>query len=127
LTLAAALSNNPKLHGESFNFGPSIQNNHSVQDLVRQMSKYWDKVKWKDVSKEYFGPYESTLLKLNCDKALYNLGWQAVLDFDDTVDLTATWYNLYYKDSKSILDVSLNQINLFTSIANKIINNENHI
>ena len=127
LTLAAALSKNPKLHGESFNFGPSIQNNHSVQDLVTQMSKYWDKVKWKDVSKEYIGPYESTLLKLNCDKALYNLGWQSVLDFDDTVELTATWYNLYYNNSNSILDVSLNQINLFTSIANKIINNEKHI
>ena len=73
LTLAVALSNNPKFHGESFNFGPSIQNNHSVQDLVIQMSNFWDKVKWKDVSNEYVGPYESTLLKLNCDKALFLL------------------------------------------------------
>lgn len=127
LTLAAAMSKNPKFHGESFNFGPSIQNNHSVQDLVIQMSKFWDKVKWKDVSNEYVGPYESTLLKLNCDKALFYLGWQAVLGFEETVELTATWYNLYYKNPNSILDVSINQINLFTSIANKIINNEKHI
>ena len=124
LTLASSLSENPKLHGEAFNFGPSIHSNHSVHDLVIQMAKYWDKVKWKDVSNEYVGPYESILLKLNCDKALFYLGWKSVLDFDATVEFTASWYNSYYDNPSSILRVSLEQISKFTSFANKIISND---
>ena len=119
LTLANELSENAKLHGESFNFGPSLLVNHSVEDLVVEMAKFWDKVKWKDVSEKYGGPYESTLLKLNCDKALHYLKWSSVLNFKDTVRLTSNWFNSYYTNSNDILSVSLSQIIDYTSIANK--------
>ena len=44
------------------------------------MSKHWDRVQWQDVSQEGEGPYESGLLKLNCDKALHHLKWRAIWD-----------------------------------------------
>jgi len=46
LSLAAALAVREELHGEPFNFGPPAQQNHSVLELVQEMSKHWDQVRW---------------------------------------------------------------------------------
>ncbi|MEO8172306.1 MAG: CDP-glucose 4,6-dehydratase [Sediminibacterium sp.] len=119
LNLAIALSQQPKLHGESFNFGPQAQQNHSVLELVKQMSEHWDKVNWKDVSKDLTGPYESGLLKLNCDKALHYLQWHAVMGFEDTVRMTAEWYRSFYQDPEGIAQITDTQIQAYTSIARK--------
>ena len=50
LTHAIALSQQPELHGESFNFGPPANQNHSVLELVQRMSLHWDQVRWEDIS-----------------------------------------------------------------------------
>lgn len=118
LNLAIELSKSPSLHGQPFNFGPPANQNHSVGTLVNSMSRYWDRVRWEDISAQYGGPYESGLLKLNCDKALHYLGWHAVWDFDVTVRETVLWYREYYEHtSQSIADYSLKQINLYTDMA----------
>lgn len=117
LVLATQLSQNPNLHGEPFNFGPPANQNHSVLELVQKMSEYWDLVKWRDVSKERTGPYESGLLKLNCDKALAMLKWTAVLGFEETVKLTAEWYKSYYNHPDEIIQTTLDQIKEYQSIA----------
>ena len=117
LNLAAVLSHQPEMHGESFNFGPPAQQNHSVLELVRQMALHWDKVSWKDVSQSAKGPYESGLLKLNCDKALHHLRWHAVMGFEDTVRMTAEWYRAFYQQPASIAEVSNQQIADYTAIA----------
>ena len=118
LTLAKSLQGNQGLHGEPFNFGPCPQQNHSVEELVTTMNRYWDNVRWNDVSDKYDGPYESNLLKLNCDKALHQLGWSPVWDFDETVRETVLWYKHYYEHSAiSILDYSVNQIFLYVKAA----------
>jgi len=111
LNLAMALKESSSLHGEPFNFGPPAHQNHSVGELVSAMSNHWDKVRWKDVSEQHGGPYESGLLKLNCDKALHHLGWQAAWDYEDTVRETALWYKYFYENqTKSIGDFSREQI-----------------
>lgn len=117
LSLAVALSERPELHGEAFNFGPPAQQNHSVLALVEQMALHWEKVNWKDVSQSVKGPYESGLLKLNCDKALYHLHWHAALEFEDTVRFTSEWYKAYYDQSVPIQSITHEQIALYTSIA----------
>jgi len=117
LNLAATLSNQPELHGEAFNFGPPAQQNHSVLELVEQMSLYWNKVRWKDISQKDLGPYESGLLKLNCDKALHFLRWHAVMEFEDTVQMTAEWYRDFYQAPVSISSTTYSQIDAFTAMA----------
>ena len=89
LQLGALLSQNHRLHGEAFNFGPQAQENHSVLELVKQMSRSWSEVRWAECEPQPSQFYESGLLKLNCDKALHFLNWHAVLDFEETVGLTA--------------------------------------
>ncbi|MDC0992858.1 CDP-glucose 4,6-dehydratase [Alphaproteobacteria bacterium] len=118
LSLAMALKESGVLHGEPFNFGPPAQQNHSVGDLVSVMSNHWDQVSWKDVSVNQGGPQESGLLKLNCDKALHHLGWQAAWNFEDTVRETALWYKRFYESpSNSITDLSITQIASYLNAA----------
>jgi len=118
LALAMSLKSDAKLHGEPFNFGPPAHQNHSVLDLITRMQKHWDQVRWEDCSSQYKGPYESGLLKLNCDKALHHLDWQPSWDFEETVRETALWYRNYYSSysspSSSIADFSLSQIDKYT-------------
>lgn len=117
LSLAIALSQRPELHGEPFNFGPRAQQNHSVLELVQQMALHWDQVRWTDISKSTAGPYESGLLKLNCDKALHHLHWHAVMGFEDTVRTTAQWYRAYYQRPTMIAATTCSQIEAYTEMA----------
>lgn len=117
LSLAIALSQRAELHGEPFNFGPQAQQNHSVLELVQQMALHWDQVRWKDVSQSVTGPYESGLLKLNCDKALHYLRWHAVMGFEDTIQMTSEWYRAYYQQPTRIAATTDAQIEAYTTIA----------
>ena len=117
LSLAIALTQRPELHGEPFNFGPPAQQNYSVLELVQQMALYWDQVRWQDMSQSVAGPYESGLLKLNCDKALHYLHWHAVMGFEDTVRMTAEWYRAYYQQPAQIAATTAAQIATYTATA----------
>ena len=119
LTLGSRLSLDPSLHGESFNFGPNSNQNYSVKELVIKMSKYWDKVKWEDAS-DNSGPYESNLLKLNCDKALHKLNWKPTLNYEQTVRMTSEWYSSFYSGSSSFIGKTMEQIDEFEEIANSM-------
>ena len=63
-----------------------------------------------DVSKKEDGPYESGLLKLNCDKALHQLGWWAIWNFERTVQETVEWYRTFYEQPESIPGLTKKQI-----------------
>ena len=53
LTLAIKLNKNAKFHGETFNFGPSKEENFTVIQVVKYIEKYWDNIKWK-IKKFFF-------------------------------------------------------------------------
>ena len=57
----------------------------SVRDLINEMSKYWDQVKWSDASNKEVHAHESELLNLNCDKAFFDLDWRSNLNFEETI------------------------------------------
>jgi len=114
IALAISLKNSLDFHGESFNFGPQAKQNHSVLELVQQMAKYWEQVRWQCKVESSDAPYESRLLKLNCDKALHYLNWHAVMGFEDTVRMTAEWYRDYYLNSKQIENTTKMQISAYT-------------
>jgi CDP-glucose 4,6-dehydratase len=61
---------------------------------------------------------ESTLLKLNCDKSLQILGWQAILSFEETVRMTGEWYQAFYsQESSSVAENTSRQIGEYTEMA----------
>jgi len=116
LTLAARLLQDQKYHGHAYNFGPSADQNYPVSKLIDEMSKHWDQVRWQDVSGGE-NLHEAGMLKLNCDKALLNLSWQAVLSFEDTIKMTVDWYRQYYQNPDySMHEYSVKQINAYTEL-----------
>ena len=119
LFLAAELSTNSLLHGEAYNFGPNAHQNHSVRELINAMSTHWDSVRWNDTSNSKEHLHEAGLLKLNCDKALYDLEWQPILEFEETVLMTVEWYRHFYQNSsESMYNFTISQIEKYTNLAN---------
>jgi CDP-glucose 4,6-dehydratase len=118
LLLGAELTQQAALHGEAYNFGPQSNQNYSVNHLIDEMAKYWKKVRWLDVSENHEVLHEAGLLKLNCDKALFDLNWQPALGFEDTVRMTVEWYKVFYQDNApSMHDHTVNQINEYIKFA----------
>jgi CDP-glucose 4,6-dehydratase len=120
LTLASHLSQDKSINGEAYNFGPSPSQNHSVSELINEMGKHWEQVKWNDTSKNKKHLHEAGLLKLNCDKALFDLQWQPTLQFEETIKMTVEWYKHYYKNNNdSMYEFSIGQIEEYNELATK--------
>jgi CDP-glucose 4,6-dehydratase len=119
LNLGKDLYGNKKLNGEGFNFGPRAEQNRTVKELLSDLSKYWNFNNSSDAfvvtDNIYF--YEATLLKLNCDKSLALLKWQAILDYQDTIRFTSEWYYNHYKNRDNMITVTIKQISEYESIA----------
>ena len=118
LLLAEKLSLSNYYHGEAYNFGPPSNQNHSVSELIKEMGKYWDQIRWNDVSIEKEHLYEAALLKLNCDKAQFDLQWQPTLKFEETVKMTIEWYkHFYHNGDDSMYEFSISQIEEYSEFA----------
>ena len=58
------------------------------------------------------------MLKLNCDKALFDLEWHPALEFEETVKMTVEWYKEYYQhQNQSMYDYTISQIEAYTKVA----------
>jgi len=113
LLLGEKLFKNPKLNGESFNFGPSSDQNYTVDDLIEEMLIYWDgKAKITVHTERYKN--ESALLKLCCDKAQHILGWYPTLNFSEAVKLTVDWYKKFYEQKVDVYNLSCSQIEQYS-------------
>ena len=110
LCLALKLKEDSSLNGESFNFGPSLDDTYNVLDVVKEMSASWAQSEWEIEDPNSRPMKESQLLKLNCDKALTYLDWKSSLNFKKTIDFTSRWYFDYYNNNNSMYDYCNKQI-----------------
>ena len=120
LTLGQKLfSGNSVCKNQSFNFGPQEKINQSVGDLITEMTQYWPGAESKVQQDIDSSKFESTLLKLSCEKSYQLLQWHAVLDFSETVRMTGEWYHAFYfkESSNTISELTCKQIEAFTKIA----------
>ena len=119
LNLGAELYSDYSLHGESFNFGPRAEQNHTVKQLLHDLSEYWhfDSVNDAFTVTDNIPFHEAGLLKLNCDKALFFMKWQANLEYKDTIRFTSEWYYDFYNSHKNIFDKTLEQIDEYENMA----------
>ena len=119
LNLGQVLYEDKSLDGEGFNFGPRAEQNHTVEELLVDLSKYWH---FNDVSEAYkvtgnIAFHEAGLLKLNCDKALFYFKWQANLEYKDTIRFTSEWYYDFYKKNSNMLEKTFEQISEYEDLA----------
>ena len=118
LTLAAALSESPELHGEAFNFGPRADQNRTVLNLIQDMASRWGRDPERSVRISGNIPFhEASLLKLNCDKALFHLKWEPTLEYSETIAMISDWYKAFYAGGNDMFSLTNDQLAWYQKIA----------
>ena len=113
LTLGWRLLEGKKEFAEGWNFGPAIDCNLSVEEIVNISKLYW-----KSINVEYQHSasevHEANLLMLDYSKAQKLLKWKPVWNINDTVEKTINWYKNFY--SKNLINTQ-NDINEYVNEA----------
>ena len=110
LCLAANLSTQDTLRGEAFNFGPKSEEELTVLELVKIMGSVWGDYEINITKNLTSDVHEAGLLKLNCDKALSILNWQATLSQEQAIKYTASWYRRFYFEKRDPRELTNDQI-----------------
>lgn len=87
---------------QAWNFGPNNTIDITVEEVVKKMQKYWNKIDY-EVNIAENQPHEANLLKLDCSKANTLLKWQNVWSNEVTFKKTIEWYKAYYENNGAVL------------------------
>ncbi len=110
LMLGEKLYKKPKVYSGSWNFGPQSNQTKSVQEVVKIMMSIIDKKKKCKIFIKKGNFKESTLLKLNSNKANKKLKWKTRWTMNNSIIQAAIWYDCYL-NKIDINKVTQNQIN----------------
>ena len=113
LSLAKTINDNPDddKFCSSFNFGPKIESNRQVLELVNCSLKFWEGR--YEIDKYETNQKESKLLNLNIDKAYNLLNWSPILSFEKTVEKTIEWYKNVLLEKEDALKECIKNIQLY--------------
>jgi len=79
---------------EAWNFGPDMDGNRRVVDVLGGLANHWQNLRWRDNS--YAAQeHEARLLYLDSSKARSRLGWNPIWKFERTLEYTAKWYKIW--------------------------------
>tara|TARA_Y100000739_G_scaffold229735_1_gene245770 strand:- start:458 stop:1549 length:1092 start_codon:yes stop_codon:yes gene_type:complete len=93
----------------SFNFGPLLESNRTVKELVEECLKHWEGDYY--IEKNLNEPHEAVSLHLTIEKSKKDLGWVPKWDFGKTIEKTVKWYKKVHSDNISPLECSLENLN----------------
>lgn len=91
LHLGAKMVDDPLKYNSAWNFGPLIEDNITVKDLVNRALKIWGKgtASFNENNKTV---HEAVLLKLDISKTINTLKWKPTLNSNQTIEKTIAWY-----------------------------------
>ena len=93
-----------------WNFGPLQSGAQSVQSVVEQLAASWRRPQIEYINSSF---PEAHFLHLDSTKARTELGWIPAWEFDDTIEMTAKWYQAYHERLGEIRDITLGQIDSY--------------
>ncbi|MCK4277371.1 MAG: CDP-glucose 4,6-dehydratase [Phycisphaerae bacterium] len=101
LCLGAKLSETPARIDYGWNFGPQASDNLTVKQVVEGLLGQMGTGQWQDVSDQYARDrrHEDQVLRLDCTKAISELGWQPVWPIKQALTATAQWYSGFYQNA----------------------------
>ena len=106
------------INGQAYNFGPPTDQNYTVLDILKELAINWDPKNSDILELECSNFPESGLLKLNIDKALFDMQWNPTLNFKETAAFTSSWYKYYYKENTAeMLAFTNKQITEYINVA----------
>jgi CDP-glucose 4,6-dehydratase len=101
----------------AFNFGPGLDSNRPVRELVETILSHWPG-SWLDQSNPR-AVHEANLLNLVTDKAFHRLGWQPKWNFERTIQETVAWYRQAQSvghDPDALQQLTLQQIHHYQQL-----------
>ena len=98
--LAGAGSGSANTYATAFNFGPALEANRSVRELVEAALQLWPG-SWQDLS-DPAAPHEAGRLNLQIDKAHHQLSWAPRWDFATTIARTVAWYQAVHEGAEAL-------------------------
>ena len=108
LSLAEKLINEKQKYSTSYNFGPYINSNRTVKELVEECLKSWDG-EYKNAN-NFKELHEAGMLNLVIEKAIKELNWEPKWDFKKTIKKTMSWYKKVFYNEQSPLECSLEDL-----------------
>lgn len=112
LLLAETISNTTDISKE-FNFGPNLEANRSVDQLVNEIIRNWPGEKDYIMNTEH--PHEASLLNLTIDRAKHELGWSPIWNFEMAVNKTVQWYKKCSTNPKAAMESCLDDIECYSA------------
>jgi CDP-glucose 4,6-dehydratase len=99
---------------QGWNFGPTKDEEKQVRYIIDFIKKHLDKkINFEmDVSVQ---PHEEKYLRLDCSKAINQLGWKSKMDVENTLLWTLNWYKEYMKGT-NMKEFTEKQVDEFTII-----------
>jgi CDP-glucose 4,6-dehydratase len=122
LMLAAGMGQEAGRFSGAWNFGPFSTNSITVERLVDDFIKEWGSGHWENVSDQRaVEHHEAGILRLDCTKANYLLGWLPIYSIDESIKETASWYRAFYSGERDMYDFTIDQIESYNARSRKVL------
>jgi CDP-glucose 4,6-dehydratase len=95
-----------------WNFGPLPGNEFPTRQVVEMLIDEWGGGCWADAS-DPNQLYESQILRLSIDKAMWQIGWRPRWSLSRSIQETVRWYRAYFAGGHDLAEVGRRQIELF--------------
>lgn len=119
LVLGSKLAADGENYSGTWNFGPLLDDNKQVEELVKTAIEIWGKGSYEmpDLIDQ---PHEARLLKLDISKAVNLLNWAPKYTSKIVIEKTIDWYKCYHENRTGIKDFTINQIHSYASITGEL-------
>lgn len=115
MLLAQKLFHDPTKFSEGWNFGPSENDNCSVEKVANLLCKYLGEgFQWQTQSSETV--HEAALLRLDSSKARMKLNWQPRLTIEKALEWTALWAK-HLKSHGDAFAITMEQIQQYEKLS----------
>jgi CDP-glucose 4,6-dehydratase len=113
ILLCQSLYSDAGKHSSEWNFGPSDDDNRSVESVAKLFRAQWGAgdLRFGDSGRN---PHEASNLRLDCSKARAMLGWSPSWSLERAIKETAKWY-LSYANKEDMREFTLKQISSYGS------------
>lgn len=122
LRLAQTLYEHGKDYAEAYNFGPESRNAKPVAWIVTTLHQLWGSDRrWEE--DQGHKPHEDIFLKLDASKAQLKLGWQPLLELEETLTWIVEWHKAYLQN-RAMRQVTEQQIHRFAARIEQAVSND---
>jgi len=112
LVLGQNLLTGENVFAQSWNFGPELEGNRSVTQVLEQLKAQWKDILWHITDQPE--PHEACLLYLDSTQARSKLGWHPIWNFEIGLEKTITWYRSWLENGDIL---SLQQLTEYVEAA----------